>query len=126
MGFCIGGHLAWRAGLQPDVRAAVCCYPTGVHNGKLGKDADAGTLARFRDIRGEMLIVFGDVDPHVPPDGRQIVIDALKSAGTRHQILVVSGEHAFMRDEGPRYDAAAADQVWAEAIGMFRRVLNAN
>jgi hypothetical protein len=26
-----------------------------------------------------------------------------------------------MRDEGPRYDPAAADQVWGEAIGMFNR-----
>ena len=126
MGFCIGGHLAWRAALQPDVRAAVCCYPTGVHNGKLGKDADAGTLARMSEIKGEMLVVFGEVDPHVPAEGRAILIDALKSAGVKHRVMLVSGEHAFMRDEGPRYDAAAADQVWGEAIGMFKRVLGAN
>ena len=55
MGFCIGGHLAWRGALDPRVKAAVCCYPTGVHNGKLGKDADAGTLARFKEIKAEML-----------------------------------------------------------------------
>ena len=122
MGFCIGGHLAWRAALQPDVRAAVCCYPTGVHNGKLGKDADAGTLARIPEIKGEMLIVFGEVDPHVPPDGRRILTDALAKSGVKHRILTVQGEHAFMRDEGPRYDAAAADHVWAEAVAMFRRV----
>src|ERR1700694_4425989 len=30
-GFCIGGHLAVRAALQPDVRAAVAFYPTGLH-----------------------------------------------------------------------------------------------
>ena len=122
MGFCIGGHLAWRAALQPDVRAAVCCYPTGVHNGKLGADPDAGTLLRFNEIRGEMLIVFGESDPHVPVDGRRTVIDGLSRAGVRHRILTVPGEHAFMRDEGPRYDPAAADQVWAEAVGTFKRV----
>jgi carboxymethylenebutenolidase len=123
MGFCIGGHLAWRAALQPDVRAAVCCYPTGVHNGKLGKDADAGTFSRFGEIAGEMLLVFGDVDPHVPAEGRQKLVQGLKSAGTKHRILTVPGEHAFMRDEGMRYDPAAADQVWAEAVGMFKRVM---
>jgi carboxymethylenebutenolidase len=123
MGFCIGGHLAWRAALQPDVKAAVCCYATGVHNGKLGKDADAGTIRRFGEIEGEMLVVFGDVDPHVPTDGRTKIIDALKTAGVKHKVMLVNGEHAFMRDEGPRYDAAAADQVWAEAVGMFKRVL---
>jgi carboxymethylenebutenolidase len=124
MGFCIGGHLAWRAALQPDVKAAVCCYATGVHNGKLGKDSDAGTLARFGEIKGEMLIVFGDVDPHVPSEGRQRALDALKSAGVKHRVMLVNGEHAFMRDEGPRYDSAAADQVWAEAVAMFKRALD--
>ena len=123
MGFCIGGHLAFRAALQPDVKAAVCCYPTGVHNGKLGKDADAGTLARFKEIKGEMLLVFGEVDPHVPAEGRRVIAEGLKAAGVKHTIRMMPGEHAFMRDEGPRYDPAAADAVWVEAVGLFRRVL---
>jgi carboxymethylenebutenolidase len=123
MGFCIGGHLAFRAALQPDVSAAVCCYPTGVHNGKLGKDADAGTIQRFGEIKGELLIVFGEVDPHVPPEGRKAIAEALKAAGTRHTIRHYPGEHAFMRDEGARYDPASADAVWAEAVEMFNRVL---
>ncbi|HET9532454.1 MAG TPA: dienelactone hydrolase family protein, partial [Blastocatellia bacterium] len=32
-GFCIGGHLAFRAALQPHVRATACFYGTGIHNG---------------------------------------------------------------------------------------------
>jgi carboxymethylenebutenolidase len=51
-----------------------------------------------------------------------MLVKSLAAAGIQHRILTVSGEHAFMRDEGPRYDAAAADQVWAEAVGMFKRV----
>jgi carboxymethylenebutenolidase len=123
MGFCIGGHLALRAALQPDVKAAVCCYPTGVHNGKLGKDADAGTLKRLGEIKGELLVVFGEVDPHVPAEGRQVIADALRAAGVRHTIRAMpGGEHAFMRDEGSRYDPALADAVWAEAVELLRRV----
>jgi carboxymethylenebutenolidase len=123
MGFCIGGHLAFRAALQADVKAAVCCYPTGVHNGRLGSDPDAGTLARIGQIKGEMLIVFGATDPHVPAEGRQTVLDALKSAGTRHAVHLAAGEHAFMRDEGTRYDPAEADAVWAMSVALFKRVL---
>src|SRR5439155_26363582 len=48
-GFCTGGHLAFRAAMRPEVRGTVCYYPTGVHDGKLGKDADAGSLARARE-----------------------------------------------------------------------------
>ncbi len=123
MGFCIGGHLAFRASLQPDVKAAVCCYPTGIHNGKLGQEANAGTLERSGEIKGEVLLVYGEADPHVPADGRQKVINALETAGTNFSVRLTPGEHAFMRDEGPRYDSAAADSVWAETVALFKRVL---
>jgi carboxymethylenebutenolidase len=123
MGFCIGGHLAFRAALQSDVKAAVCCYPTGVHNGKLGQDTDAGTLQRLKQIKAEMLIVFGEIDPHVPAEGRAKVIEGLKAAGIKHTIRLVAGEHAFMRDEGPRYDSACADAIWSEAITLLGRAL---
>ena len=53
-GFCIGGHLAFRAAFDPRVKATVCFYPTGLPDGKLGADADAGTLASARDIRGRL------------------------------------------------------------------------
>src|ERR1700722_305228 len=58
IGFSIGGHLALRAALDPRCRAAVCAYPTGVHNGDLGADRDAGTLARLPQIKAELLLVF--------------------------------------------------------------------
>ena len=122
-GFCIGGHLAFRAALQSDVRATVCFYPTGVHNGKLGTDADAGTLGRFADIRGAVLVVFGALDPHVPEEGRATIRNALERAGTNFAISIYEAEHAFMRDEGPRYDPEATDRAWAEAIAFYRRIL---
>ncbi len=123
MGFCIGGHLAFRAALQPEVKAGVCCYPTGLHNGRLGREADAGTLARVGEIQGELLVIFGESDPHVPAEGRQKVAAALDGSKTRHTLKFYPGEHAFMRDEGPRYDSASSDAVWAETIALFKRVL---
>ena len=121
MGFCIGGHLALRAALDPRCRAMACAYPTGLHDGKLGADSDAGTLARLAEIKAELLLVFGDVDPHTPAPARNIIRSALQASGVRHTYLELPGEHAFMRDEGPRYDAAMADRVFVEAIGLYRR-----
>jgi carboxymethylenebutenolidase len=123
MGFCIGGHLAFRAAMQPDVLATVCFYGTGIHNGKLGKDADAGSLARAREIRGELQMVFGANDPHVPAADREIVESGLKAGGTCYRISLYPAEHAFMRDEGLRFDPEATDQVFAAMIGLFRKVL---
>lgn len=121
MGFCIGGHLALRATLNPSVRGGVCCYPTGVHSGKLGRDDDAGTIGRLKEIKGDVLLVFGENDPHVPAAGRQQIEEALRRSGVTHTIKVVPGEHAFMRDEGPRYDPEVADSVWAEAIAFLKK-----
>jgi len=123
MGFCIGGHLAMRAALQPEIKAGVCCYPTGVHNGKLGSATNADTITRLGEIKGELMVVFGEVDPHVPPEGRRIVREALEAAKVNHLVKVYPAEHAFMRDEGPRYDSACADTVWAETVALFKRVL---
>ena len=65
-GFCLGGHLAFRAGGSTRGVAATRFYPTGLHDGALGADADAGSLARAADIHGRLLLVFGSRDPHVP------------------------------------------------------------
>ena len=49
-GHCTGGHLAFRAAFRPQVRATACWYATGLHDGKLGEDPDAGSLARAGEI----------------------------------------------------------------------------
>ncbi len=121
MGFCIGGHLAFRAAMQLDVRATVCFYGTGIQNGKLGKDADAGSLRRAGEIRGELLMVFGANDPHVPAEGRESVDRGLRETGTHYRISLYPAEHAFMRDEGPRFDPEATDEAFSQMIGLFRK-----
>lgn len=117
LGFCIGGHLACRAALSPIVKAAVCCYPTGIHSGKLGRDR-ANTLERLGEISGQLLLIFGDQDPHVPAEGRTTIVETLAEAGIHHKVLTYPANHTFMRDDGYRYDPAATDAAWA-AIAAF-------
>jgi len=123
MGFCIGGHLAFRAALQPDVKATVCFYGTGIHNGKLGADFDAGSLARAKEIRGELMMIFGSNDPHVPAEGRAKVDDGLRVSGARYRVQMFPAEHAFMRDEGVRYDPELAYQSYGVVFDFFHRRL---
>jgi carboxymethylenebutenolidase len=122
-GFCLGGHLAFRAAFDPRVAATVCFYPTGLHNGALGADADAGTLARAADIRGRLMVVFGSQDPHVPADARIQIVSALYAAGLDDLELHVytGGEHAFMRDVGTRHDPALTDLALNEAVSFLSR-----
>ena len=116
-GFCIGGHLAFRAAFDPRVAGTVCFYPTGLHSGGLGAD-DPGSLARAADIRGRLMIVFGAQDPHVPADARLQILSELYAAGHDDLELHVyaGGEHAFMRDVGARHDPVLTDLALTEAV----------
>ena len=123
VGFCLGGHLAFRAAFVPAVRATVCFYPTGLHDGELALDADAGSLALASRIRGELLLIFGTADPHTDAAGRDVVAVGLAAAAIRHRIACYDAAHAFMRDEGARWDPQATDEAFAEAIALFRATL---
>src|SRR4051812_11136295 len=50
VGICIGGHLAFRAAMNPQVRAGVCFYATDIHKRSLGKRMKDNTLDRMDEI----------------------------------------------------------------------------
>jgi carboxymethylenebutenolidase len=122
-GHCTGGHLAFRAAMEPQVRATACWYATGLHDGKLGADADAGSLARANEIHGKLLMIFGTRDPHTPDDGRETIHHALQEAGVDFVWSLYDAEHAFGRDVGARYDPEATDRALAETVAVFRENL---
>ncbi len=106
IGICLGGHLAFRAAMNPAVSAAVCFYATDIHSGTLGAGKQDDSLARAGEIGGELLHVWGRQDPHVPLEGRRKIQARLDAVEANYQWLEVNGAHAFLRDEGYRYDPA--------------------
>ncbi len=124
MGICIGGHLAFRAAMNPDVLATTCFYATDIHKGSLGKGMRDGSLERAGDIQGELLHIWGRQDPHIPLEGRVKIHAALEAAGVKFQWLEVNGQHAFLRDEGPRYDPVLARLCLNFALELFHRRLH--
>ncbi|MBW4655960.1 MAG: dienelactone hydrolase family protein [Kaiparowitsia implicata GSE-PSE-MK54-09C] len=122
MGFCIGGHLALRAALQSGVNVAVCCYPTGIHDGKLGRGI-ADTIERLDELSAQVLMVFGTLDPHVPPAGREKIFQALSQAGVEYETRLYDANHTFMRDDGYRYDSAATDAAWVDIMTFLQQNL---
>jgi carboxymethylenebutenolidase len=122
MGICIGGHLSFRASMNPDVLAGACFYATDIHKGSLGLGGD-DSLARTPEIKGEMLMVWGRQDPHVPAEGRAKVYARMAEAGVNFTWHEFNGQHAFLRDEGPRYDPALALVCYRLAIDLFHRKL---
>ena len=123
VGICIGGHLAFRAAMNPDVLATTCFYATDIHSRSLGQGKNDNSLDRVGEIRGELLHIWGRQDPHIPLEGRNLLKARLEAGGSRFTWHEFNGAHAFMRDEGPRYDPALAYQCWGLVLELFHRRL---
>jgi carboxymethylenebutenolidase len=123
VGFCLGGHLAFRAALRPEILAACCVYPTDLQGGILAGGACGDTLARARELRGEVALIWGRQDPHIPDAARAGIYRALVEVGCLFTWHEFNAQHAFMRDEGPRYDPEAARLGLEVALALFRRTL---
>ncbi|HRP04001.1 MAG TPA: dienelactone hydrolase family protein [Opitutaceae bacterium] len=123
IGICIGGHLSFRAAMNPEVDAAVCFYATDIHKRGLGKGMSDNSLDRVGEIKGELLMIFGRQDPHVPAEGRARIYSALAAAGAHFTWHEFNGAHAFLRDEGYRYDPELAHLSLGMGVALFRRKL---
>src|SRR5258708_2095970 len=123
MGICIGGHLSFRAAMNPDVLAGACFYATDIHKRSLGKGMNDNSLDRIPEIKGELLMVWGRQDPHIPTEGRALVYNALTAANRNFTWHEFNAQHAFLRDEGPRYDPELARISYGLVLDLFKRKL---
>jgi len=123
MGICMGGHLAFRAAFNPDVAGTVCFYATDIHTGTLGEGKKDDSMARMGEIEGELMMVWGRQDPHVPAEGRLKLLTRLTELNTKINWHEVNGAHAFLRDEGVRYDPEHAHAMMGLVYGFFHRRL---
>lgn len=123
LGICLGGHLSLRAAMNPEVSASACFYATDIHKRSLGKGQNDNTLDRMGEVQAEMLMIWGRQDPHVPQDGRRKIYDAMTAANLNFTWHEFNGQHAFMRDEGNRYDPELARTCQGMVVDLFRRKL---
>jgi carboxymethylenebutenolidase len=125
MGVCIGGHLAFRAALNPLIKGAFCLYATDIHSNTLPCKPGNDSLSQCGNIQGELCMIFGKQDPHVSSEGRDLIRRTLHDKNIHYTWHEVNAQHAFMRDEGDRYDAALAMQCYQMAVSMFQGILRA-
>ena len=118
-GVCLGGHLAVRAGFHPEVSAVGAFYPTDIHTGSLGRGKCDDTLAGLAAMKASLLVVFGRQDPHVPLEGRRLIRETLEAGGVDFEWHEFNAAHAFLRDEGVRYNPALARVAMALLLRFF-------
>jgi carboxymethylenebutenolidase len=123
IGMCIGGHLSFRCAMNREILAGVSFYATDLHKRSLGSGGD-DSLARASEIKGELLMIWGRQDPHVPAEGRALIYQTLAEQKVLFTWHEFNGAHAFLRDEGYRYDPALALTCLRMAIDLFKRKLN--
>ncbi len=109
--------------MNANVQAGVCFYATDIHKRSLGKGLNDNTLDRMPEIQAEMMMVWGRQDPHIPLEGRKVIYDAMTEAKLDFTWHEFNGEHAFLRDEGPRYDPALSQIIFPMVFDLFHRRL---
>ncbi|KAH0610889.1 uncharacterized protein H6S33_011316 [Morchella sextelata] len=105
-GMCLGGHLAFSS--------------------TLGLNKKDDSLARIPEIKGELAMIFGKMDNHVPPAGRDLIRKTLHEAGTKFSFYEFTwAQHAFIRDEESkgRYDPALSKICFEVLLELFTRTL---
>ncbi|KAG8624451.1 hypothetical protein KVT40_007518 [Elsinoe batatas] len=128
-GMCLGGHLAYRCALDKRISAAVCYFATDIHSHTLGKGKQDDSLQRAKDIKGELVMIFGKKDNHVPPEGRDLIRKTLHDAGVTFSFYEVAwAQHAFIRDElsKGRYDPGITKICFEMLLEVFNRTLRSD
>ena len=119
MGFCIGGHMTYLTACETDIAAAASFYGGGIAAPK-GPGGKTSTLGRTPRIRGKLLCLMGAKDALIPKAQVDMVREALKSAGTRHEVVVYdAADHGFFCDQRGTYHKPSADDAWARVKSLF-------
>ncbi|KAI8895300.1 Alpha/Beta hydrolase protein [Globomyces pollinis-pini] len=124
-GMCLGGHLAFRAAFDPRIKSTVCFFATDIHSETLGKGKRSDSLKRSAEIKGELLMIFGKQDTHIPQAGRTQIYNQLVTNNITFSWCEFQAQHAFIRDEKSkdRYDAALTDNCFHLLKELFFRTL---
>jgi len=127
-GMCLGGHLAFRNALDPRILASVCFFPTDIHIAKLSSTGD-DSLARASSggIKGEIVLIFGVQDGHIPLEGRTLIREKLNGPNGVKKLtfLELQANHAFIRDElsKGRFDSALGKVCFELLLEVFGRTI---
>lgn len=111
IGWCLGGGLSLRAGLQlgSQLDAVVVYY------GHVNADP-----AALKALDAPLLGIFGAADEGIPVESVRTFEAALKSLDKPAQIHVYEGAgHAFANPSGVNYKAEAATDAWQRALGFL-------
>lgn len=119
------------------MHACTAYFATDVHSRTLGPYESANTSAtapagsthtidKLAELKGEVAMIFGLKDTHVPDAGRDLIRLKLREAGVVFSFYEFAwAQHAFIRDElsKGRYDPAITKVCFEVLLELFGRAL---
>ncbi|MFA5119961.1 dienelactone hydrolase family protein [Zavarzinia sp.] len=109
VGYCLGGHMAYRTACETAVDAAVGYYGVGI-NEVLGKAAG---------LRKPLMLHIAGKDGFVPPEAQAKIREGLGANPLVTLHTYAEQDHAFARIGGAHYDKAAADLANGRTLAFF-------
>jgi carboxymethylenebutenolidase len=124
VGFCMGGTVAFLAGVRAPLGAAVTFYGGGVLEGRFGMPPLVEMAPR---LQSPWLGLFGDQDQAIPVEHVEALRAAVSGAAVDSEIVrYADAGHGFHCDARPEsYDEAAAADGWRRTLDWFDRHLAA-
>jgi carboxymethylenebutenolidase len=118
VGFCMGGSVAFYAGVERELGAAVTFYGGGVESGRFGFP---GQISEAPALRSPWLGLYGDADRSIPVAEVERLQEAAAEASVPTEVVRYAGAgHGFHTDDRPdSFNATAARDGWERALAWF-------
>src|SRR5271154_4027130 len=113
VGFSAGGHLSYLAACQLPISRTAVLYGGWLPTTDIPMSQPSPTLELTAGIRGRLLYLVGDHDTLIDAAQRRQIRDALRAAGTDHEMISYPGAaHAFFWSGTSAFNQAARDDAW--------------
>jgi carboxymethylenebutenolidase len=120
VGFSAGGHLSYLAACQLPVSRTAVLYGGWLPTTDIPMSQPSPTLDLTPGIRGRLVYLVGEDDTLIDAGQRREIGDALRAAGTDHEIVSYPGTgHAFFWPGTPAFSPAARDDAWSRILAVL-------
>lgn len=128
LGFSIGGHIAYLAATQLDIKATACFYAGWLTNTDIALSQPEPTITLTAGIAkndGYIVYFVGDQDSLVTEDQLKTMEAALGSTKTKFEFVVYPDtKHGFFCDQRPEtFNKYARDDAWRRVQELFAKEL---
>ena len=122
VGFCMGGTVAFIAGVQFALAAAVTFYGGGVAEGRFGLPP---LLEIASELKSPWLGLYGDTDQGIPVEQVEALRQGVGKAPVAAEIVrYAEAGHGFHCDMRESYHEASAKDAWNRTITWFETHLD--